>query len=160
MIKPVYGPREAVKQLHEAFAAKIPCGILFGRERWGLKNEEVALAQGIITFPVNPGFASLNLAQAVLLVAYEWMAVRAADRPAFSAPMPEPASHRDLVGLMEHLESALDETNYFHPPEKREKMALNLRTILSKSNLTEPEVRTLRGVIASLQRRWLRRQAD
>jgi len=156
MFKPVYGPREAAGKLREAFAAGISCGVLFGRERWGLKNEEVALAQAIITFPVNPGFASLNLAQAALLLSYEWMSAEAGDRPTFSAPMPEPASNRDLVGLMEHLESALDATNYFHPPEKREKMVLNLRNILAKANLGEPEVRTLRGVIASLERRWLR----
>ncbi len=156
MIKPVIGPRAAAMRLRDAHGRGVSCGILFGRERWGLNNEEVALAEAIITYPVNPGFASLNIAQAVLLVAYEWMASQEVDRPAFAAPPPPPASKADLLGLMDHLETALDATNYFHPPEKRERMALNLRSILAKANLSEPEVRTLRGVIASLERRWLR----
>lgn len=158
MLKPVEGPARAALKLRELDGKDIACGVLFGRERWGLQNEEVALADAILTFPVNPGFASLNLAQAVLLVGYEWMKSGDSSDTGFDAPDAPPASRDDLIGLLEHLEAALDETNYFHPPEKREKMLLNLKNIFTHAGLKEQEIRTLRGVIASLERRWARKR--
>ncbi|MCB1465203.1 MAG: RNA methyltransferase [Nitratireductor sp.] len=158
MLKPVEGPGEATLKLRAMYREGTPCGVLFGRERWGLENEELALADAIVTFPVNPGFASLNIAQAVLLMSYEWMKTREGDEAgvAFRTPYADMASKQDLVGLLAHLESALDEAGYFYPADKREKMLLNLRNIFTHAGLKEPEIRTLRGVVAALERRWQR----
>ena len=161
MIKQVDGPGEAAGRLRELFLQDLPTGILFGRERWGLENEEIALANAIVTFPVNPAFASLNIAQAVLLMAYEWMkSGDAAQRERNEQEMPVPARREDIAGLCDHLERALDENGYFHPAEKRERMALNLRNLLSRQNFTDPEVRSLRGAISALERRWQRGRQD
>lgn len=159
MQKPVLGPAEAVDVLKARIAKGERTGILFGRERWGLENEEIALADEIITFPVNPAFASLNIAQAVLLMAYEWMrdapdAVHAAGSDLSLAP----ADREDLTGLISHLESALDEAHYFYPPEKRESLELNLRNLLVRAEFSQPEIHTLRGVVAALERRWKKKR--
>jgi tRNA/rRNA methyltransferase len=156
LLKPVEGPKQAAARLRQLAGQGVACGILFGRERTGLENDELAIAQAILTFPVDPQFASLNLAQAVLLTAYEWMQAggEGAARPAPAPPELLPASAADLAGLAAHLESALDDARYFRVAEKRENMALNLRNIFAKANLTEPEVRTLRGAVAALERRW------
>ena len=129
-------------------------GILFGRERFGLFNEEVALADEIVTFPVNPAFASLNIAQAVLLMSYEWMKSGMEDVHAvpFQAPEQPLASKEEVVGLFEHLEEALDARNYFHPPHKKAKMVDNLRAVLSRRAFTGPEIHVLRGIVSSLDR--------
>ena len=156
MLKPVEGPGEATAKLRAMFTDNIPCGVLFGRERWGLENEEVALADAIVTFPVNPGFASLNIAQAVLLMSYEWMKTREGDEAAFRAPHADTATKEEIVSLLDHLESALDDAGYFYPAQKREKKLLNLRNIFTHAGLKEQEIRTLRGVIAALERRWQR----
>lgn len=162
MIKPVIGPMEAAKTIRTHLDADQPCGLLFGRERWGLNNDEIAISDAIVTFPVNPGFASLNIAQAVLLMSYEWMKTSGGERSekAFDATEVERASRHDLAALIDHLEKALDEADYFHPPEKRERMLQNLNAIFIHAGLSEPEIRTLHGVIASLERRWMKgRQA-
>ena len=136
-------------------------GILFGRERWGLTNEEIALADEIVTFPVNPEFASLNIAQAVLLMSYEWMSagLNGALPTRFGLPHRDdpPASKADLIGLMEHLEGALEEAGYFKPDHKRTALKHNLRAILQRAGFAEPEVKVLRGVVASLERRHERK---
>jgi tRNA/rRNA methyltransferase len=126
-------------------------GILFGGESKGLRNDDVALADAIVTAPLNPGFTSLNLAQAVLLVGYEWFKPDA-DAPDAELAMPgtRPATKADLAGLFGHLESALDDSGFLHVAEKRPTMVRNLRNLLQRARLTEQEVRTLRGVIASL----------
>jgi tRNA/rRNA methyltransferase len=157
MIKPVLGPEESARLLRGHFNAGVPAGILFGRERWGLTNEEVAICDAIVTFPVNPAFASLNIAQAVLLTSYEWLRSGNGGETPFSEPEERPATRAELVAFLAQLESALEEANYFHPPEKREKMALNLRNIFTHAGLKEPELRTLHGVVAALERRWKKR---
>jgi len=159
MLKTVRAPQEAAGILHERHDAGQKTGILFGRERWGLNNDEIVLADEIATFPVNPGFASLNIAQAVLLMSYEWMnaTLASSHSTAFSAPESELASKADLIGLFEHLESALDDSNYFHPPEKRERMVHNLRNIFTHSKLKLQEIHALRGAIAALERRWMKK---
>ena len=159
MQKPVLGPAEAVVLLKKRMGQGDRTGILFGRERWGLENDEIALADEIITFPVNPAFASLNIAQAVLLMAYEWMrdapeAVQVSEADLALAP----ASREDLTGLIGHLESALDEAHYFYPPEKRESLEINLRSLLVRAEFSQPEIHTLRGVIAALERRWMKKR--
>ena len=152
MLKPVRSPTEAVTNLRQRFERGEKTGILFGRERWGLSSEEVALADEIITFPVNPAFASLNIAQAVLLMSYEWMLGRSSDLP-FDVPTSEPADKADLFGLFEHLETSLDKDNYFRPETKRETMVENLRNIFQKAQLSKQEIHALRGMIANLDGR-------
>jgi tRNA/rRNA methyltransferase len=162
--KAVVGPREGIDSLRARSAAGQRTGILFGRERWGLTNEEIALADAIVTFPVNPEFASLNIAQSVLLMSYEWMSAAAGDALPTRVPIPQldwtPASKADLLGLMTHLEGALDEAEYFRSPDKRPVMVQNLRAILQRAGLTEPEVKVLRGVVAALERRHKRPRDD
>lgn len=154
--KPVVGPREAADSLAARISAGMPVGILFGRERTGLTNEEVSVADEILTFPVDPNFASLNVAQAVLLVAYEWRRANLAvpgDWLPFGAEGREPAPKEELVRMFEHLESALDAADFFRPPEKRPHMVEALRTMLHRAGFTEQEVRTFRGVLSALERK-------
>lgn len=161
MIKPVLPPDEATRLLHTRMNAGRECAILFGRERWGLENHEVALADELVTFPVNPAFASLNIAQAVLLMSYEWM--RQSETAAtlgFDAQEPVPANKGSLTKLLDHLEAALDEAKYFYPPEKEDKMRQNLRSLFVNSQLQEPEIHSLHGMIAALERRWQRRRDE
>ncbi len=152
--KPVRSPVVAAETLRTKFKAGEGTGILFGRERWGLTNEEVALADEIVTFPVNPAFASLNIAQAVLLMSYEWMKSGMEDLGAvpFQAIEQRPSTKEQLFGLFEQLEEALDARNYFHPAGKKPKMVDNLRAVLSRRAFTEQEISVLRGVISSLDR--------
>jgi tRNA/rRNA methyltransferase len=154
--KPMIGPREAVAELRARAARNEAVGVLFGRERWGLTNEEIGLADAIVTFPVNPKFASLNLAQAVLLVSYEWMSgglfgelPARTDVPALDLT---PASKAHLFGLMRHLEEALEPSGYFRTPDMKPTMVQNLRAILQRAGLTREEIDVLHGVVAALER--------
>jgi len=159
MLKPVRGPSEAAATLRKRHSAGERVGILFGRERWGLESVEVALADEIVTFPVNPAFASLNIAQAVLLMSYEWMSSGEADLPIHQPPS-QPATKEELFGLFEHLEHALDQMNYFRPPHKRATMVENLRNIFQKAGLSQQEIHALRGVVATLEGRKTRPRKD
>jgi tRNA/rRNA methyltransferase len=148
--KPVRGPVEAARGLRSR--AGEATGILFGRERFGLSNEEVSLADEIVTFPVTPAFASLNIAQAVLLMSYEWMksGLETETDTAFSGPDMTPAPKEHLLGLMSHLEEALDARGYFRPASKKPKMVDNLRAVLTRAGFAKAEIKVLRGVVASL----------
>ena len=148
----VRGPVEAGQTLRGAVRAGERTGILFGRERFGLYNEEVALADEIVTFPVNPEFASLNIAQAVLLMSYEWMksGLERETDTAFSAPEVVPAEKEHLHGLLAHLEAALDARGYFRPAAKKPKMLDNLRAVLTRPGFGLAEIKVLRGVVSSL----------
>lgn len=160
MIKVVRGPQEAALDLRKRFTKGERTGILFGRERWGLNNDEIALADEIVTFPVNPAFASLNIAQATLLMSYEWMKaseLNPVDK-VFGEDSEPMADKKQLVGLMDHLESSLDEAGYFYPPARRTIMAQTVRNIFTHMKLKEQEVQTLRGVVAALERRWQQKQ--
>ncbi|MDM9628250.1 RNA methyltransferase [Rhizobium sp. S152] len=152
--KPVRSPVVAAQTLRARFTAGEGTGILFGRERWGLSNEEVALADEIVTFPVNPAFASLNIAQAVLLMSYEWMKSGMEDLGSvpFQATEQTQSTKEQLHGLYDQLEEALESRNYFHPPAKKPKMVDNLRAVLSRRAFTEQEISVMRGVISSLDR--------
>ncbi|WP_131195374.1 RNA methyltransferase [Lichenihabitans psoromatis] len=125
-------------------------GILFGPERTGLNNDEVALADVIVTFPVSPTYGSLNLAQAVLLMGYEWR--KAQDRPAPAAPIERsPRAPRDqVIAFFNYLETELTEAGYFRPDDKQPVMRRNLRNILHRLAMTEQDVRTLRGAVVRL----------
>ncbi len=152
--KTVRGPGEAARMLRERHAAGTRTAILFGRERIGLENDEVGLADEIVTFPVNPAFASLNIAQAVLLMSYEWMKTGLADEtaPQFSGPRMKPATKEQLTGLFDQLEEALEARGYFRPPERKAKLVDNLRAVLTRPGFFAPEIDVLRGVIRSLDR--------
>ena len=156
--KPVRGPDEAAQKAVELGEKGGATGYLFGRERWGLNNEEVALADEIVTLPVDPDFASLNIAQAVLVCAYEWRKTAGSGALPFILSKDEhpPAKKDDVLRLFEHLESSLDNVNFFRPPERRPHMVSTLRNIFQKAELSAQEVRTLRGVIASLEKRETR----
>jgi tRNA/rRNA methyltransferase len=150
--KPVRGPVSAAQELRTRDESGQRSAILFGRERWGLNNEEISLADEIVTFPVNPAFASLNIAQAVLLMSYEWMksGLQDADTTAFKGPVLTPATKEHTIGLFDQLEEALNARGYFRPPEKTTVMNYNLRTLLMRAEFTETEIRLLRGVVTSL----------
>ena len=160
LTKAVRGPVHAARHLRGLEAAGAATGLLFGRERWGLENDEIALADEILTLPVVPEFASLNIAQAVIVIAYEWRkAGFDGDDAAIPFSMPErspPATKEELVHLFDHLEGALDERNFFRPAEKKESMVRHLRAIFQRVQLTAQEVRTLRGVISTLEGRKTR----
>ncbi|MBB5534731.1 RNA methyltransferase [Rhizobium giardinii] len=152
--KPVRSPLVAAETLRQKFSAGQATGILFGRERTGLTNEEIALADEIVTFPVNPAFASLNLAQAVLLMSYEWLKTSMAspEETSFQALSQRPATKEHLQGLFDHVEEALDARGYFRPVAKKPKLVENLRAVLTRPAFTESEIRLVRGVISSLDR--------
>jgi tRNA/rRNA methyltransferase len=152
--KPVLGPEEAAQRVIGHIEGGARAGILFGRERWGLYNEEIALSDAIVTLPVEAAFASLNIAQAVLIIAYEWR--RQTDlgkQLLFTETLADPASKGELIGLFEHLEEALDRAGFFTAPDKRPTVVNNLRAMLGRGTLSAQEVRTLRGVISSLDRK-------
>ncbi len=153
--KAVMGPREAASELRKRAAAGEACGVLFGRERWGLTNEEIGLADAIVTFPVNPKFASLNIAQAVLLVSYEWLSAGLDGALPTRDGLPEielaPAPKEHLFGLMRHLEDALEPTGYFRTADMKPTMVQNLRAILQRAGFTRDEIDVLHGVIGAFE---------
>lgn len=153
MSKRVLTPEEAVGELAVEVKADRRCGVLFGAERTGVTNEEVILCDAILTVPTNPEFMSLNLAQSVAIVAYEWWK-NTREKPDFKLPAKFRRTHlankEDLVGFFEHLEGELDRTEFLFPPEKREGMVQNLRNMWHRAELTYQEVQTLRGIIRAL----------
>ncbi len=160
--KPVLTPDEAAAELGARIGRGERCGILFGRERSGLETGEVANADAIVMIPVNSRFASLNLAQAVLILGYVWMGasgraslgrVTTYERPlqpGLNLGADRPATKEELFGLFEHLEGELERLGFFNPPHKRPTVVHNLRTMFSRIALTEQEVRTFRGIVATL----------
>ncbi len=151
MVKPVLTPRHAAAEMRTAIARGERVGVLFGPERAGLTNDQLSLADAIIHVPLNPAFASLNLAQAVLVVGYEWWQARKAS-PAAHTPLGKSprATRAQLLGLFVHLEGELDTAGFLRNKEKRPSVVRNLRNMLERAGLTAQEVRTLRGIIASL----------
>ena len=154
MMKPVLSPTEAVERLVAAEQQGQASGVMFGRERSGLTNDDLALADAAVTFPLNPGFTSLNLAQAVLLIGWEWLKRVAEAPPAETIPaISTPATHADLSHLFGHLETELNAGGFFFPPDNKPIMVRNLRTMLTRAQMTEQDVKTLHGVIRCLARR-------
>jgi tRNA/rRNA methyltransferase len=147
---PILTPREAAAQLSAAAASGLKTGLLFGGERAGLETADIALCQAVITIPIDPKFRSLNLAQAVAINGYEWWMTQSAGAPpAFREGAP-PADQATMLGLFEHFEAELEKGGFFHPPEKTPAMIRNLRSALSRANLTDQEARTFRGAIVAL----------
>lgn len=170
MIKEVMTPEQAGTDMRLRIGRDEKLALLFGRERWGLNNDEVSLADMIITAPVNPAFASLNIAQAVLLVGYEWYKheattlgqatpeLPALDGPGLVTPDTRPATKDELYGFFHHIETELDQAGFFKTAEKKPGMIRNMRNLFARAELTEQEVRSLRGMVASLTRAHLKRK--
>lgn len=162
LAKPVLTPEQVAQEIHRRTEAGERCGIVFGPERAGLETDEVALADAVVMAPVNPRFASLNLAQAVLLVSYEWMKetkrgtlgrVTSYEReltPGLNTRGSRPATKEELYGFFDHLEAELDRLGFFNPPHRRQTVMRNVRTMFARMNASEQEVRTLRGIVATL----------
>lgn len=148
--KPVVGPDEAGRAIHTEPGKS---AILFGPERSGLETEDVALARTILTVPINPEFGSLNLAQAVILCAYEWSKQADVVQPTAEDEVLPPAPQADLDGLIAHLERMLEPKGYFLPESRAEATRRTLRTVLTKPGWDHLQVRTMRGVLSSLERK-------
>jgi tRNA/rRNA methyltransferase len=146
LVMPVLRPEEMAERI-----AALPerTAILFGPERSGLETEDVALAQAIVTVPINPEFGSLNLAQAVILFAYEWSKRSELAQPTAKELEP-PAPHGELDGLIRQLEEELDAKRYFHPPSRTRATRNTLRTIFTKTGWSSREIKAVRGVIRAL----------
>lgn len=154
MFKPVFGPDVIANETVSHIANGQKVGILFGRERWGLNNEEVAICDAIVTLPVEPAFASLNIAQAVLVIAYEWRRAALNELPLpISEEVGVPATRDEIIGMVDHLGEALDRSNFFKSAGKRPGMMNNIMTLFMKAGFNTQEVRTMRGMFASLDRR-------
>lgn len=149
MTKRVITPEAAMAEAAERIAAGERVGVLFGRERTGLETADIVRANTIVTVPVNPDFPSLNLAQCVLLLGYEWRKL-AGEKPRAVAPEEEPAEQGKVEGMLAHLIEELDAVRFFFPEAKRETMIANLRSLFHRAPLTAQDVRTLRGVIRAL----------
>lgn len=154
--KPVIGADEAGRLVHTEVGRH---AIIFGPERSGLETEDVALARNILTIPINPEFASLNLAQAVILVAYEWSRIgrelaggdAVLVQPTLEDALP-PAPQEELDGLIAHFEALLAPRGYFRPEARAEATRRTLRGVLTKPGWNHLEVRTLRGVLSTIER--------
>lgn len=146
--KPVVTPEQAAAEIHSAAKRS---AIVFGPERSGLETEDVALARKIITVPINPEFPSLNLAQAVILVAYEYSKGQALSSPP-TTDLGEPAPQEELDGMIGQIDAMLVEAGYYFPPDRTVATRLTLRNLLTKPGWTHDEVRTFRGVLSKLAR--------
>ena len=172
MIKEVITPEQAGRDMRERIGRGERLAVLFGRERWGLSNDEVSMADVIGTAPVNPAVASINIAQAVLLIVYEWYKDQAGtlgqqtpelpalDGPGLQTPDTRPATKEELFGFLDHLERELDQAGFFKTDDKKPGMVRNMRNLFGRAALTEQEVRSLRGMVSSLTRAHERRREN
>ncbi len=153
MTKKVETPRQWGLSARAALAAGERCGIMFGPERVGLDNDDLALADILVNVPTNPAFSSINLAQSVLLMGYEWHMAGGPEAPQEISRKgwgSVPATQDQLIGFYQHLEGELDNSGFLRVAEKRPRMVRNIRNIFNRIGLSDQEVRTLRGIISSL----------
>jgi tRNA/rRNA methyltransferase len=149
--KPVIAPDAAAVLMAPRLAVGEKVAVVFGRERYGLENDEVGLADQIITLPVNPAFASLNLAQAVLIIAYEWFKLATGNALPFAMPKKSgPAPKEQLLAFFAGIERELEKVEFFRPAEKRATMQVNLRNIFHRMQPTRQDIQTLHGVIMAI----------
>jgi tRNA/rRNA methyltransferase len=149
--KPVVGAPEAAALMAPRVALGDTVAIVFGRERNGLENDEIALADRILTLPVNPAFASLNLAQAVVVVAYEWFKAATGGALPFAMPQKSAAAPKEqLLSFFASLERELEKVEFFRPPDKRDTMQINLRNIFTRMAPTRQDIQTLHGVLTAI----------
>ena len=148
VVKPVLTPEAAAADMQ---IARGRCAVLFGPERTGLDSNDVAIARAIITVPINPDFGSINLAQAVMIVAYEWSKSQDLAQPPRVETEP-PAPQNELDGLIGHFDTLLERSGFYFPPDKVPTVRRNIRSILTKPGWTALEVRTLRGVLTAIEK--------
>lgn len=146
LVTPVVGPEDMAREI---LSTPGRSAILFGPERSGLETEDVALAHKIVTVPINPDFGSLNLAQAVILLSYEWSRHQALAQPTLRQVEP-PAPHGEIDGMIGQLEAALDAAGYFHPPERTQATKNTIRTIFTKTGWSSREIKAVRGMLRAL----------
>ncbi len=162
MSLPVMEVREAMAELHTRAGRGEKCAIMFGPERTGLENEDMALADAVVTIPVSAEYASLNIGQAVVVCAHEWFShvhaqgaapafARSVAQPNAVQAAPEIATREQLQGLLGQLEAGLDDVNFWRVPEKKEIMWRNIRATLVRAGLSEQEIATWRGVVKALR---------
>jgi len=157
MVKPVYNPANAMEELLERASKAQRIGIVFGAERTGLTNDELSLCQALMMFPTNPEFASLNLAQSVLLSAYEWdKCANNKNYNSHSAPDLDmndstPSLQSEVTTFIERLENDLEDRRFFRTPEMKPTMMVNIRNIFTRSDVTDQEIRTLHGILSALR---------
>ncbi|MBI1214291.1 MAG: RNA methyltransferase [Alphaproteobacteria bacterium] len=153
LVKDIYTAEAAGREIHARHAKAQKCGILFGPERTGLENDDVALANAILNIPLNPGFSSLNLAQAVLLTCYSWLS---ADNPFAGEGLTPatdeaaPAGKEDIENLMNHLQDELENGGFFRSPDQKPTLMRNIRGFFFRADMTQQDVRTLHGIFACL----------
>jgi tRNA/rRNA methyltransferase len=151
---PVVGTHAVGKTLRHYSDKGVPTGIMFGPEKAGLTNNDVALSDAILTYPVNPAFQSLNLAQAVNIFSYIWASSKDGGMPPeiFQKNISDSADRVDLIRMFEHLEGELTDAGFFYPPEKKNLMVQNIRSPYTRARLTKQEVQTMRGIIKALSK--------
>ncbi len=158
MVKGVMTAEQAAQEIHKRHTGlqKPTCGILFGPERSGLENDDVAVADMILNIPLNPGFSSLNLAQAVLLACYSWLSAQNPFAGTAFAPAPEdgdnefPATKGEIENLLQRLEEELEKRRFFRSPEHRPTLLRSIRNFFFRSGITKQETRTFHGIISAL----------
>jgi tRNA/rRNA methyltransferase len=151
MIKRIMTPREAAVEMRAQSSAGLATGVLFGPERTGLFNDDLALADTSLTVPLNPSFSSLNLAQAVLLIGYEWYQTGDVTPGRYlHTGTTRPARKEELVNFFDHLEQELSGSGFFSSPEKKPSMIRSIRNCFQRMDLTEQEVRTFHGIVSAL----------
>jgi len=159
MIKPVVTPRRAALEMRAAVGRGDRVGVLFGPERTGLHNDDLPLADTVLQVPLNPSFSSLNLAQAVLIVGYEWFQAGAEAPPReLITNQTRPAAKEELLNFSAHLEQELDECGFLRHVDKRPSMVRNIRNMFQRADLTEQELRTLHGMVKELAHDRVRRR--
>lgn len=161
LTKPVHTPAAAMEDARARVAAGGRVALVFGPERAGLENDDVARANAIVTVPVNPDFPSLNLAQAVLLLGYEWGRDRLPAQPAPAGRRPageEPATRIEIEKLADHWEQRLEAARFFFPPDKAASMRLTLRNLWARLPLTRADVQIFHGVIRQMA--WAAQNRD
>ncbi len=150
MVRREVTPRQAALEMRARLGAAEACGVLFGPERTGLLNDDVALADTALTVPLNPSFSSLNLAQAVLVVGYEWFTSGSAAQPEIlRRGGSRPATKEELLNFFDHLEEELERNGFLRNREARPGMVRNLRSLFQRAQCTEQELRTLHGVVTA-----------
>lgn len=152
LTKPVFTPQAAMADAAERIAAGQKVAVMFGPERAGMENDDIARANAIISVPVNPEFASLNLAQCVLLTAYEWQRATVEATPLRTQLQGDWATQTEMEKLAEHYEDRLDEAGFFFPEHKAANMKMNLRNLWSRMTLTRADVQMLHGIMRQMVR--------
>lgn len=150
MVKPIFTPRTAASEIQERSETGQKTGFLFGRERNGLENDEIARCQGLITVPTNPDFSSLNLGQSVLLLAYEWFSASTnAEKQTLPPGDNFPVSQEKLEEFLIRLDQELENHNFYKTENLKPTMQRNIRNIFTRTNLTDQETRTLHGILSA-----------